>query len=178
MTKRWEQRNAKALEIPGTISEVAQKIDELTANPPSRDGINWSTAAGEKRQIEIEKHHDLVCLHQRRIALDFASSNGLIYSEKRFYPATLAQRAIRASKSASSVDWVNRFADHRFFFRDEEGRAAVVAAHSYDAGKNPSLRSEIEAWAHDMGLRVSYPDYISWYSPARTTLLLFQAAAA
>jgi hypothetical protein len=154
------RRCAKTLS--GTSEELAARLRTMleTAVPKK---------PGEKFAFVVERAALSYVLRER-----FAERHGWRYTQKGFSPKTLAYRRV-SSASDFAEPWPLSVADHAYYFRTPDRRAAAVAAHLY---WSPDRREEAEAWAREVRLRVEFPiDFPSWWFPGHTELCVYTSLA-
>ncbi len=105
---------------------------------------------------------------QATMAEDFGFRYGWRVSDS-FFTVEQLRRGVRNIEGVDD-DWPRRFADHAIFYAFADGRSAAVAAHLYDA-----IPEEVRAWAKARGLRAAFPDFISWWNPPATRLVVYYA---
>jgi len=159
---------AKAADVRRVVrslsDDVGTLIDELDA---ARHAIFTGVDLGAQRDPRI-----LVRGLQHKLATIFGERRGWRLSASGFPPALLARRGV-STRTADAVagGWTCAVADHPFFYRATDRRAAAVAAHLYEARD----RAAIRGWAAAHRLRVGFPtDFPSWWIPGGTTLCVYE----
>ena len=103
---------------------------------------------------------------QSEMAARFGAKFGWHVSDTFFTIAQLRQ-GVR-NTSGIDDDWPVKFAGHSDFYVFADGTPAAVTGHQYDLGCEA-----IRVWAHAYGLRAAFPDFISWWNPPRTRLVVY-----
>lgn len=110
---------------------------------------------------------------QHKLAALFGKRRGWRLSVSGFPPAVIARRGVSAGTTDPAEGWTRAAADHPFFYRSADRRAAAVAAHIYEARDQD--RAAIRSWAAAHRLTVAFPtDFPSWWILGGTTLCVYE----
>ena len=110
---------------------------------------------------------------QHKFAALFGKRRGWRLSASGFPPVVLARHGVSARSSDPADGWPRAVADHPFFYRTDDRRAAAVAVHLYEASNQN--RVAIRSWAAAHRLTVAFPtDFPSWWIPGGTTLCVYE----
>lgn len=177
----WDNIASLAGTITGSADEIAGRIAALILqHDPRADGA--AIAAPEQRwhtRIEAERRQEEIRVHQYRLALDFGNRSGWRLSPSPFNPQTLSLRRMHGGPRQSwgtRQHWPHEYADHRYFYRSADRRAAALVAHPYGL-KDAERQAAAIRWAGERGLLCEFPDdFPSWWFPGSTTLIVFRPA--
>lgn len=100
---------------------------------------------------------------------DICRKDAAILSGRIFNCQALRERKKRRY---GGYDIDGYYMDHPYFYKDHEGRAAAIIAHSYDM---PGIKPGAEKFAELKGLIISYPDFPSWWYPGWTQIIQYTA---
>ncbi len=145
----------QVLEIIEKISFLIEETGRLQDNP------RRSRAANDRGR---ELGHIL--------AVEFGRRHGWKLSDGTFTISALKNRKVHSScrKYNPEEYFPHSYTDHGFFYRWPDRRAAAVCGHLY-----PPIPEDIQNWAAQNGLKVSFPtDYQSWYYPGWARLVVIE----
>ena len=127
-------------------------------------------------------HHDKMNVE----AIEFGKTKGWSLSKSVFDFKVLSEGKIHCGSRDSFGDGtinpsyhsgisnLNRLVDHAYYYRKNK-RAVAIAAHLYDY---PNVEKECRILACRFNLIFDVPDYVSWWNPGLTTLVLYVGPAA
>ena len=107
---------------------------------------------------------------KRRLATEFGAERGWTLSKKRFGLLALKRATafspIRNFADARADELPHCLFDHPYFYRTDR-KAVAIAAHLYGVPDN------LPAFAAENGIHVEKPDFVSWWYPGATKLVLY-----
>jgi hypothetical protein len=155
------------------VRRVARSLpDEVDALVEELDGARRASFAGGTHGA---RHGSplLIRALQHKLAVLFGKRRGWQLSASYFPPAVLARHGVSSRTTDPAEGWTRAAADHPFFYRTDDQRAAAVAAHLYEARDQD--RVAIRSWAAAHRLTVAFPtDFPSWWIPGGTTLCVYE----
>jgi len=152
-----------------TLSDKTPRELETLLTDALYDQIGASNANDRRRDRII---WDKIYAIREELVQRFAEAHGWKHTERWFSDRVLAERKVHSGARTDPYKSLNgrqgsQYIDHAYFFRDQRKRTAGLVVHLYN------VPSDIEAEAAEAGLRVSYPDFPSWWRPGGTTLVLY-----
>ena len=109
------------------------------------------------------------------LARQFGQERGWNWTDRDFGTRVLARRGVHYGRRNAWEEadlFPDSVVDHPYFYRRNR-KAAGVAAHLYDVDYHWSA---ILQFAQAYGLRVTRPNFPSWWFPGWTTLVLYEPA--
>jgi hypothetical protein len=158
---------AKAADVRRAARSLSDDVDALVEQ---LDGARRAMFVDGKHGA---RHRTLIRALQHKLATIYGDRHGWQLSASNFPPAVLARHGVSARTTDPAEGWTRAAADHPFFYRTDDRRAAAVAAHFYEARDQD--RAAIRSWAAAHRLRVAFPtDFPSWWIPGGTTLCVYE----
>lgn len=155
----WNETERAAVSLTGTVDDFVARAKTIMACDYSRPLL-----LNELNAIRF------------RLWCEFGNTRGWLPTRSWFSTQVLANGKVHAGRGRHyGREWP--FTDHRYAFRWPDRRAAAVAGNPYDLGPDDTDgRARAAEWAAINGLKVSFPDFPSWWNPGHTNLVLFERA--
>ena len=167
---------AAAARLTGTPEQVAARLRRLLDEGAPKAGPRESADARREREAETAAQQRAVAAHQHRLAADFAEARGWRVTTAPLAVKEVARRGPPGGNwHRPPREWLGTMF-HPTFYRDSARRAAAMVAHPL-AEVVEQGRIEIEMWAAERELTVSFPDVASWQDPGRNVLAVFEPTA-
>ena len=109
---------------------------------------------------------------QERAAQLFGESRGWKLSPSSFSFSVLAKRKVHNPHEIAPYA-PHDIADHPYYYRTADRRAAAIVAHNYNLRESERARAKIVE-AVGPGIKVSFLGDVSWWYPGWTTLVLYE----
>ena len=160
---------AKAADVRRVARSLSDDVDALVEELDGARRANFvGGTCGARHGSPL-----LIRAVQHKLATLFGKRRGWRLSASGFPPAVLARHGVSARTTDPAEGYTRAAADHPFFYRTDDRRAAAVAAHLYEARDQD--RVAIRSWAAARRLTVAFPtDFPSWWVPGATTLCVYE----
>jgi hypothetical protein len=147
--------------------------DEVAAAVAEIRGLLHAGTPGDGFR-EIDRRVARTTEVRRAVAQEYGRRRGWTLTGHCFHRHRLTGQPSRDRDGYANWEYP-RFFDHNFGFLAQRKPAAVVT-HPYDV--DDEVRAEMQAWAAEHGLVVSFPDFPSWVNPGKTILVEFARPSA
>ena len=151
-------------------AQLRALLDEGAPKPTARE----SADARREREAETAAHERTVAALRHRLASDFAGARGWVATVAPLAVRELARRSGGGNWQRQPREWLGTLFSLTFY-RDARRRAAAAVAHPL-AEVAERDRIEIELWAAERDLTVTFFPGASWIDPGRNTLAVFEPA--
>ena len=166
---------AAAARLSGTPDQLAARLRRLVDEGAPKAAPRESADARREREADTAAHERAVAALRHRLASDFAAARGWRVTTAPLAVKELARRGPPGGNwHRPPREWLGTMF-HPTFYRDAARRAVAMVAHPL-AEQVERDRTEIEAWAAEHDLAVTFPSVVSWQDPGRNVVAVFEPA--